>query len=222
MPTLHLQYLCFVFVLRQAHFNWVGQGRLRWSSLSGWICSRTMSWEVAKPVRRPGDSRRGWYHGRGTLFQSCGRWRDRGSCSELPTWASGLWLGLRNAKIQAINAQMGHEHLFERMTMLYPSTFWWFRSTPPIVLLHCLITNGWPMSILFPSSRPSFDFLDWIYRHQPCWRQCWRHCYRSTSQRLVHSLRDMFIETPLMVLFPFPLLKSRVVAWLTGGGLMQI
>ena len=26
MSTLHLQYLCFVFVLRQAHFNWVGQG----------------------------------------------------------------------------------------------------------------------------------------------------------------------------------------------------
>ena len=59
-----------------------------------------------------------------------------------------------------------------------------------------------------PSSRSSFDFLNWVYRHQPCWRQCW-HCYCSTSNRLVHSLCHMHGETALLVPFLFPLLKSR-------------
>ena len=126
-----VQYLCFVFVLRQAHFNWVGRGRSRWSSLSEWICSRTMCWEAANPVRRPRDSRRGPRTRKALSIV----WQMARRSLVLFRASYVSWLGLRNATIQAINAKMGHEHFFERMAVLYLSTFWWIRSTPPIVLL---------------------------------------------------------------------------------------
>ena len=61
-------------------------------SLTGWAradqggpaCAKMQQNLLDVPGTEDGD------HGRGTLFQSCGRWReDRWSCSELPTWACG-------------------------------------------------------------------------------------------------------------------------------------
>ena len=203
MPTLHLHYLCFVFVLRQAHFNWVGRGRSRWSSLSEWICSRTMCWEAANPVRRPRDSRRG---PRTRKALSIVWQMARRSLVLFRASYVSLLLGLRNATIQAINAKMGHEHFFERMAVLYLSTFWWIRST----LSCCSVWSRMAGQCPSFSHHLGHHLIFWtVYRHQPCLRQCWRHCYRSTSQRLVHYLCDMLSEMPLVVPFPFPLLKSR-------------
>ena len=123
MPTLHLHYLCFVFVLRQAHFNWVVQGRSRWSSLC---------WDTTKPVRRPEDSRRG---PRARNALSIVWQMARRSLVLFRASYASLWLGLRNAMVQAVNTKMGHEHFCERMAVLYLSTFWWIRSAPPIVFL---------------------------------------------------------------------------------------
>ena len=97
MPTLHLQYLCFVFVLQQTHFNWVGQGRSRWSSL----CQ-----DAAKPVRRPGNSRRG---PRARNALSIVWQMARRSLVLFRASYVSLRLGLRNATIQAINAKMDHK-----------------------------------------------------------------------------------------------------------------
>ena len=130
--TLHLQYLCFVFVLRQAHFNWVGQGRSRWSSLSECNSSWSMCWDAAKPVRRPGDSRRGprVRNALSIMWQMA-----RGSLVLFRASYMSLWQGLLIATIQAINTKMDHEHFFEWMAVLCLLTFWWIRWTPPIVLL---------------------------------------------------------------------------------------
>ena len=58
MPTWHLQYLCFVFVLQQAHYSWWARAD-RGGPVCQWISSRSMHWDAAKPVRHPRDSRWG-------------------------------------------------------------------------------------------------------------------------------------------------------------------
>ena len=58
MSTFHLQYLCFVFVLQQAHFSWWARAD-RGGPVCQWISSRSMHWDAAKPVRHPRDSRWG-------------------------------------------------------------------------------------------------------------------------------------------------------------------
>ena len=76
---------------------------------------------AAKPVRRPGDSRRGpWARNALSIVWQMAR---RSLVLFRASYMS-LWLGLLNATIQAINAKMGHEHSFERRTVLYLSMFW--------------------------------------------------------------------------------------------------
>ena len=76
---------------------------------------------AAKSVRRPGDTRRG-PQARNTLsvvWQMAKR-----SLVLFRASYKSLWLSLLNATIQAINAKVGHEHLFERRAVLYLSMFW--------------------------------------------------------------------------------------------------
>ena len=136
-------YLCFVFMLWQAHFNWVSQGRLRWSSLLLVLVIRVDLFKnhvQQNLLDVPGIVDED--HGRGT----------HSNVWEMARWSLVLfrasyvsrWLGLLNATIQAINAKMGYKHFFKRVAVLFLLMFWWIRSTPPIVLLWCLIWNGWP------------------------------------------------------------------------------
>ena len=178
-----------------------------------------MCWDVAKPVTvldilgMVGED-----HGWGMRFQSSGRWQEaRWSCCELPTWACGLAWECNNPSSKCKDG---------------PHTFLWTNgSAVPVDILMNLVNPAHSLVVVFdqewlanvhpfPIISTIIWFLDLVYRHQPCWRQRWRHCYRSTSQRLVHSLCHMQSETHLMVPFPFLLLKSRVVSWLTGGDLM--
>ena len=76
---------------------------------------------AGKPVRRPGDTRRGprTRNALSIVWQMARR-----SLVLFRASYVSLWLGFLNATIQEINAEMGHEHFFERMVVLYLSMFW--------------------------------------------------------------------------------------------------
>ena len=157
IPIWHLQYFCFVFVLGLAQFNWVDS-----ADRDGPACQSGLVQEPCAEMQQNLLDVLGTVdedHGRGTLFQSCGRWpEDRWSCSELPTWACGYpcWCNNRSNKCEDGSR-----------TFLWPNG-----SAVPVDVLvnpinpaHGLVVfdHEWlAISTLFPSSRPWFDFLDWV------------------------------------------------------------
>ena len=115
MPTLHLQYLCVFFrATTPGPIEVVQPVRVDWFK-------NHVHLNAAKPVRRPGDTRRGPQarNALSIVWQMAKR-----SLVLFRASYMSLWLSLQNATIQAINAKMGHEHLFERMAELHLSMFW--------------------------------------------------------------------------------------------------
>ena len=157
-PALHLQYLCCVFMLKQAHFSWVGRSFTRWSSLSKRICSRTLCCDAAKPVGRAGDSRRGP--------------RARNALSIARHWDGEKIVDLVQSFLREPVAECNN------LSNKYkdgPRTFLWKNgSAVPVDVLVRPINPAHGLVVVFDydlmfnvhpfpiRSRPSFDFVDWV------------------------------------------------------------